>query len=81
MELNTSVQWIKRNTEGAKWQVRLKRAGREETKDFDKVVICSGLTAKPVIPTFKGMEDFKGKIIHIQAFKRFVTPLGDFLFH
>jgi len=74
VQVNTSVKWIKRNIENTKWQVRLKTAGTEETRDFDKVVICNGLTAKAVSPRFEGVEKFKGKIIHVQAFKRYVAP-------
>lgn len=72
MQLNTSVKWIKRNTENAKWQVCLSTTGREETRDFDKVVMCNGLAAKAVVPDFEGVEEFKAKIVHVQGFKRYV---------
>ncbi len=73
MELNTYVKWIKRNTENTKWQVCLSTTDREETRAFDKVVICNGLAAKAVVPDFEGVEKFKGRIVHVQGFKRYVA--------
>jgi len=70
VRLNTAVQWIKRSADDTRWLVCVNGENGDETIDFDKVVVCSGLAAKPLTPHFEGIEKFKGKIIHGQAFKK-----------
>ncbi|KAF4631409.1 hypothetical protein G7Y89_g6721 [Cudoniella acicularis] len=69
VKLNTPVKWVKRNAENTAWKVCIESEKNEEIRDFDKVVFCHGLTYKAVTPEFEGMEKFKGKMIHCQAFK------------
>lgn len=73
IRLNTPVQRIKRNTEDTKWQVTVKCGDDEQTKDFDRLVMCSGLVTRAVTPKIEGIEKFKGKVLHVQAFKRYVS--------
>lgn len=72
VQLNTPIQWVKRNPTNTQWRVCFGSGEYEGTRDFDKVVFCSGLTTKAVTPEFEGMEKFKGKMIHCQAFKRYL---------
>ena len=72
IQLNTAVKWIKRNNVDTKWQVCVISTGKEEIKDFDRVVMCNGLTAKAMIPKFEGSDKFSGEILHVQAFKELV---------
>ncbi|KAH8667603.1 flavin monooxygenase-like protein [Tricladium varicosporioides] len=70
VQLNTPIQWVKRNPTDTHWRVCFGSGEYEGTRDFDKVVFCTGLATKAVTPEFEGMEKFKGKMIHCQAFKR-----------
>jgi dimethylaniline monooxygenase (N-oxide forming) len=77
VQLNTSVEWIKRNAENARWQVCVSDGKAEVIRDFDRIVMCSGSTFKAVTPPFEGIEKLKGKVIHVQAFKRYVISVVD----
>ncbi|KAG4433197.1 hypothetical protein IFR05_011332 [Cadophora sp. M221] len=70
LQLNTSVKWIKRNANDTKWQICTIISGKEEIKDFDRAVMCNGLSTKAIVPKFEGEDLFKGEIIHVQSFKR-----------
>ncbi|EKD14955.1 dimethylaniline monooxygenase 2 [Drepanopeziza brunnea f. sp. 'multigermtubi' MB_m1] len=69
VQLNTSVQWIKRSADDANWQVCTITSGKEEITDFYRVVIATGLSTVASIPKFENADAFKGKILHVQAFK------------
>lgn len=75
VRLNTSVEHIKRNADDTKWEVTVKCGDEQQTKDFDRLVMCSGLVTKAVTPQFEGIEKFKGRVLHVQAFKRYVSTL------
>ena len=47
-----------------------------EVVEFDKVIFCTGAYQNPFVPKFGGSEGFRGKMIHSQAFKRFVRVAG-----
>ncbi|KAE8442765.1 hypothetical protein EG329_002853 [Mollisiaceae sp. DMI_Dod_QoI] len=70
VQFNTSVKWIQRNSEDTKWQLCLGNEKGEEIRDFDKLVVCNGLTGRATTPKIEGIENFKGKSLHVQAFKR-----------
>lgn len=72
VQLRTWVKWIKRNAKDTKWQVCTNAAGKDTIRDFDKVVISSGLATKATIPDIEGREKFEGNVLHVQAFKRYV---------
>jgi cation diffusion facilitator CzcD-associated flavoprotein CzcO len=44
--------------------------------EFDRIVLGDGLTSKAITPEFEGMKKFRGKIIHSQAYKRYVILHG-----
>ncbi len=73
VQFNTSVKWIQRNSEDTKWQLCLGNEKGEEIRDFDKLVVCNGLTGRATTPKIEGIENFKGKSLHVQAFKRYVS--------
>ncbi|KAI1305301.1 Flavin-containing monooxygenase 5 [Halotydeus destructor] len=37
---------------------------------FDGVMVCTGHHVKPLIPSFKGQEKFRGKIVHTHSYKK-----------
>ena len=43
--------------------------GKNSVTTFDAVVICTGHHVKPLVPTFKGQEKFKGSIIHSHSYR------------
>ena len=55
-----------------KWIVRVRKLdeGNEEVEQvFDGVMICTGHHGTFSMPTFKGQDDFKGKIMHTHSLK------------
>lgn len=58
-----------------KWKVTVKNLldNKHSTEEFDGVCVCTGHHVKPLTPTFKGQEKFKGKILHTHSYKR---PVG-----
>ena len=52
----------------------------EEVKEFDRIVLGDGLVSKATSPEFEGMKKFRGKIIHSQAYKRYVFLHGHWVF-
>jgi dimethylaniline monooxygenase (N-oxide forming) len=75
IEFNTKIEKVVRNVEGTKWLLYLVKNGSKPTLvEYDKVVFCHGLYQRPIIPSVKGSDLFKGRVIHSQAFKGFCTP-------
>lgn len=70
VRFNSSVTEIQRNNGNTKWFVKIDYKKRGETKVFDKVVVCSGLTDRATMPKTEGMESFKGRSVHVQGLKR-----------
>ncbi|CZR67488.1 related to flavin depend monooxygenase that catalyses the oxidation of rubrofusarin to 9-hydroxyrubrofusarin [Phialocephala subalpina] len=71
IQFNTSVKYIKRNPTDTRWELCIVSGDeREEVKEFDKVVVCSGLTDRATTPKIEGMEKFTGEMRHVQAFKK-----------
>jgi cation diffusion facilitator CzcD-associated flavoprotein CzcO len=52
------------------------RGTRRGVKEFDRIVLGDGLASKATTPEFEGMEKFRGKIIHSQAYNRYVILHG-----
>ncbi|XP_038048028.1 flavin-containing monooxygenase 5-like [Patiria miniata] len=42
----------------------------EFSQEFDTVMICTGMFNNPNVPEFPGLEEFQGKVMHSQAFRR-----------
>ncbi|KAF8850813.1 FAD/NAD(P)-binding domain-containing protein [Acephala macrosclerotiorum] len=70
IHFNTSVKYIQRNPKDTKWQLCIQSENGEEIKEFDKLVVCSGLTERATTPKIEGMEKFTGKMVHVQGFKK-----------
>ena len=49
--------------------VRDKKSDNISQQTFDAVLVCTGHHAEPNIPTFAGLEQFKGKVIHTLDYK------------
>ena len=79
IELKTSVKWVKRNPEDTRWRVCSVAGGKEDTRDFDKIVFCTGLSTVAIVPKIEGSEQFKGDTLHVQAFKRFAVMSRGYL--
>lgn len=45
------------------------QGGEVDEEVFDAVMVCSGLHNKSYIPSFPGMDEFKGDIVHSCDFK------------
>ncbi len=45
------------------------KVGNEFTKKFDAIAVCNGANQSPIIPEIKGIEEFKGKLIHSSQYK------------
>ncbi|KAL5012789.1 hypothetical protein ScPMuIL_011340 [Solemya velum] len=54
------------------WKVEIRdnKTGKQETKTFDGVLVCTGHLATQNIPHFKGMDEFAGDVIHSREYKR-----------
>ncbi|THH30834.1 hypothetical protein EUX98_g3356 [Antrodiella citrinella] len=81
MELNvwTSSQPMKIKQDSSnKWHVSVKRGdGSERTFTVDHVVFALGVGAgKANIPNFKGIENFKGEVMHSSKFKSAKDYIG-----
>jgi len=72
IKLSTTVKGITRTSDDTKWLLTFidgKRVGHEEL--FDKVIMAVGQTGQRLMPVgINGLENFKGQILHGQAFKR-----------
>jgi dimethylaniline monooxygenase (N-oxide forming) len=58
-----------------RWNVTVKNLETDKvsTEEFDAVCVCTGHHVKPMTPTFKGQDKFKGRILHTHSYKR---PVG-----
>ncbi len=53
-----------------RWRVKYCQAGEHGSKDFDLVVVCTGLYSNiPYLPKFPGQEDYQGKVHHVSEIK------------
>ncbi len=68
MELNywtrSQVQGAEFDEETRKWTVRVNRDGEEVTLHPTQLVLATGMSGKPNLPQFPGMDSFKGTIQH-----------------
>ncbi|KAK4508346.1 hypothetical protein PRZ48_002084 [Zasmidium cellare] len=73
IRFSTEVLGLRRATDKDQWLVTTKARGKadsaQETYAFDRVLVSTGGHTKPSWPNLKGRDDFKGKLIHAQAFK------------
>ncbi|KAL3248248.1 hypothetical protein MRX96_056655 [Rhipicephalus microplus] len=66
----TRVQKSQDYDETGRWDVTYRTKGQPpRTETFDGVMICSGHHVIPHVPTFKGLEKFKGQVFHTHDYK------------
>jgi cation diffusion facilitator CzcD-associated flavoprotein CzcO len=74
IQTSVDVQSIVRNDQKHCWDLRLRStnsdAANVTTRQFDRVVIASGINHLPVVPEMNGIEKFGGKVLHSQQFKK-----------
>ncbi|KAL5011897.1 hypothetical protein ScPMuIL_010448 [Solemya velum] len=53
------------------WKVEIRdtKSRKTEIKIFDGVLVCTGHHAEKNIPSFNGLEDFRGKVLHSHDYK------------
>nr|KAG5714538.1 hypothetical protein BaRGS_006984 [Batillaria attramentaria] len=74
IQYNTEVLKVKRAADFAKtgrWdlQIRDHKSGEERTETFDAVLVCTGHHAEKNEPTFPGLSDFKGRVVHSHDYR------------
>lgn len=67
LRLGEEVKAITRDQGAQQWIIHMSGG---EKMSFDKVVISTGINTLPTIPTIQGLDEFKGRVLHSQAFKR-----------
>ena len=74
---NAEVQSMTFNEAAATWRVTSRsEAGKVIEEDFHFVITAMGLLNRPSIPDFKGIETFRGQIIHSAAWQSDVPLEG-----
>ena len=68
ISLNSTVGSVVRSSDGEKWTVKWNIHDKEETADFDFVIIACGFFSEPYIPAIHGLETFPGTAIHSTAY-------------
>ncbi|XP_077986909.1 flavin-containing monooxygenase 5-like [Glandiceps talaboti] len=55
-----------------RWVVQLRRGAEavEEVHIFDGVLVCSGMFKDARIPTYPGLDQFEGEVLHSNAFRK-----------
>jgi dimethylaniline monooxygenase (N-oxide forming) len=66
---NATITSITRDHQKEKWQLHV--AGEDQPRAFDKVVYAIGTEVVPKYPRIDNLGEFKGTVIHGQAYKRF----------
>ncbi|CAH1780409.1 unnamed protein product, partial [Owenia fusiformis] len=73
IKFNTSVEHvdpIKTDENDIQWEVTVKDNEQGVTKETaDAVMVCNGHYSTPIIPNIKGMDDFKGKVLHSHNYR------------
>jgi dimethylaniline monooxygenase (N-oxide forming) len=63
------VRWVEED--GWKgWEVGVLEGERRGVERFEKVVVCNGSNAAPVVPIVEGLDGFRGRVLHSVAYKR-----------
>nr|KAG5714535.1 hypothetical protein BaRGS_006981 [Batillaria attramentaria] len=63
------LQYFKDYVEHFKLYVRDHKSGEERTETFDAVLVCTGYHAEKNEPTFPGLSDFKGRVVHSNDYR------------
>ncbi|KAK7507062.1 hypothetical protein BaRGS_00001913 [Batillaria attramentaria] len=74
IQYNTEVVKVQRAADFAKtgrWDLHIRdhKSGEERTETFDAVLVCTGHHAEKNEPTFPGLSDFKGRVVHSHDYR------------
>ncbi|XP_070548174.1 flavin-containing monooxygenase 5-like isoform X1 [Ptychodera flava] len=70
IRFNTDVIDVQRNNDGKYWKLQIKdKDGKLSTEEFDYVMICTSVYNRAAIPSYPGMENFKGIKIHVNKYR------------
>ncbi|ELU06178.1 hypothetical protein CAPTEDRAFT_212147 [Capitella teleta] len=66
-----NVEPITREDASTVWKMVSREvvSGKEEHHEFDAVVVCNGHYSVPLIPKIKGLEGFKGQVMHSHNYR------------
>lgn len=67
IQLNAEVKNVAQN--GQKWKVQWYKNGVATEKEYDFLIVSSGIFSKAYIPTIPGLSTFTGDCIHSQYYK------------
>jgi dimethylaniline monooxygenase (N-oxide forming) len=70
-----NVKHISRTSDDAKWRIEfVDKIGVEHEEVFDKIIMAVGQTGQRLMPVgIESLENFKGRVLHGQSFKRCVV--------
>ncbi|XP_070548146.1 flavin-containing monooxygenase 2-like [Ptychodera flava] len=70
IRFNTDVIDVQRNNDGKYWKLQIKeKDDKLSTEEFDYVMICTSVYNRAAIPSYPGMENFKGNKIHANEYR------------
>ncbi|KAM4059016.1 flavin-binding monooxygenase-like domain-containing protein [Hirsutella rhossiliensis] len=71
IELCTVVSCVRRDDTDNTWLVHLKstRSGKDDIRQFDRIVVATGMLSSRNQPTVKGIDKFSGEIVHSRELK------------
>ncbi|KAF1964296.1 dimethylaniline monooxygenase (N-oxide forming) [Bimuria novae-zelandiae CBS 107.79] len=77
IRFNTRVESAEERSEGDGWTIvaRHTETDAESTLHTKKLIVATGLTSQPNMPTFVGQEEFGGPIFHTKAFADYADTL------
>ncbi|XP_070549389.1 flavin-containing monooxygenase 5-like [Ptychodera flava] len=70
IRFNINVIEVQRNNDGKYWKLQIKdKDDKLSTEEFDYVMICTSVYNRPFIPSYPGLENFKGTKIHANKYR------------
>ncbi|XPS91233.1 hypothetical protein M3J09_000654 [Ascochyta lentis] len=69
--LNTRVDYAEENIKTTNWTLKTRNTltGEEAALQAKKLIVATGLTSEPHVPSFKGEDDFNAPIFHSKDFR------------
>jgi cation diffusion facilitator CzcD-associated flavoprotein CzcO len=72
---NTRVESMRWDDQSRHWDLEMRSYGTVQTKSASAVVVCTGFGSKPYIPPWKGLDTFKGNLLHTGLWPQGGVPL------
>ena len=70
----TSVKFADDFQASGQWEVTTRTGENEEAREvteiYDAVFVCSGMYKKPHIPEYPGLDEYEGKIVHTNEYRK-----------